>query len=74
MSGPSLLRHWYALGPADTPFRAGDPDWAVHRIVEDDPGSSTVTIENPSGQRFPLDRALARPIALPPSDLERNPR
>ncbi len=74
MSAPSLLHHWYALGPADTPFRAGDPDWAVHRIVEDDPDAPTVQIENPAGQRFPLDRALARSIALPPADIERTSR
>ena len=74
MSGPSLLRHWYALGPAEKPFRADDPHWAVHRIVEDEPASPTVTVENPAGQRFPLDRALARSIALPPSEIERTPR
>jgi hypothetical protein len=74
MSPPSLLRHWYALGPAETPFRPDDPDWAVHRIVEDEPGSPTVQIETPAGQSVPLDRALARSIALPPSDLERMSR
>ena len=71
MSAPSLLHHWYALGPADRPVRAEDPDWAVHRIVDDVPGSPTVQIETPAGQRFPLHRALARSIALPPSNLER---
>ena len=72
MSAPaSLLGHWYATGPADKPFAASDPDWNIHRVVEDVPGHPTVTIENAGGQRFPLDRAFARSIALPPSDLER---
>ncbi len=70
MSAPSLLHHWYALGPADTPFRADDPDWAIHRIVEDVPGSPASCVEIPAGQRFPLDRAFARSIALPPFDIE----
>ncbi|WP_299821255.1 hypothetical protein [uncultured Jannaschia sp.] len=67
----ALLGHWYASGPEDKPFRADDPDWNIHRIVEDVPGLPTVTVENAGGQRFPLERALAAAIALPPSDLER---
>ncbi|PZX14243.1 hypothetical protein LX81_03042 [Palleronia aestuarii] len=72
MSGPaSLFGHWYATGPADKPFRADDPDWNIHRIVEDTPGLPDVLVENAGGQRFLLARVLATAIALPPSDLER---
>ena len=47
MSAPaSLLGHWYATGPEDKPFRKDDPDWNIHRIVEDVPGQPTVTVEN----------------------------
>jgi hypothetical protein len=71
MSAPaSLLGYWYATGPEDKPFRAGDPDWNVHRIVEDLPGLPDVCVENAGGQRFLLARALATEIALPPSELE----
>ena len=72
MSAPaSILGHWYASGPADKPFRAGDPDWNIHRIVEDTPGLPDVLVENAGGQRFLLAREIATAIALPPSDLER---
>ena len=67
----ALLGHWYASGPEDKPFRPFDPDWNIHRIVEDVPSLPTVTVENAGGQRFPLERAFAATIALPPSDLER---
>ena len=67
----SLIGYWYALGPADRPFRADDPAWTLHRIVADDPGLPTVTVENAGGQRFPLTRALASAIARPPFDLKR---
>ena len=68
MSRHSLLGYWYAAGPEDRPFSPDDPAWNLHRVVEDDPASPTVTIENAGGQRFPLDRAFARSIARPPED------
>ena len=72
MSAPvSLLGFWYATGPKDKPFSADDPDWNIHRIVEDVPGLPDVCVENAGGQRFLLARDLATAIALPPSDLER---
>ena len=72
MTAPaSLLGFWYALGPEDKPFSADDPDWNVHRIVEDVLNLSDVLVENASGQRFILARDLATAIALPASDLER---
>ena len=67
----SLVGFWYATGPEGAPFSADDPRWNVHRVVVDDPAWPTVTIENAGGQRFPLTRALAEAIALPPSDLRR---
>jgi hypothetical protein len=63
----SLIGFWYALGPADKAFDPGDRDWAVHVIIADGhdvPGC--VTVRNPAGQCFPLDRPLALSIALPP--------
>ena len=72
MSVPaSLIGHWYATGPEDKPFAASDPDWNIHRIVEDDAPLPDVCVENAGGQRFLLGRELATAIALPPSDLER---
>jgi hypothetical protein len=62
----SLIGFWYALGPADKPFDPDDRDWAVHVIIADRhdvPGC--VTVRNPAGQCFPLDRPLALSIALP---------
>ncbi len=67
MSAPdTLLDHWYALGPEDVPFVPGDPDFNVHRIVEDDPALPDVLVENDGGQRFLLDRRYAAAIAVPP--------
>lgn len=63
----SLIGFWYALGPADKPFDPDDRDWAVHVIIADGhdvPGC--VTVRNPAGHCFPLDRPLALSIALPP--------
>lgn len=63
----SLIGFWHALGPADRPFDPGDRDWAVHVIIADGhhvPGC--VTMRNPAGHCFPLDRPLALAIALPP--------
>ncbi len=72
MSAPaSLLGHCYATGPEDKPFAADDPDWNIHRIVEDTPGLPDVTVEYAGGQRFLLAREIATAIALPPSDLDR---
>ena len=67
MSAPaSLVGRWYALGPEGVPFVPGDPDFNVHRIVEDDPALPGVLVENDGGQRFVLSRACARDIAIPP--------
>ena len=67
----SLLGHWYASGPEDKPFHKDDPDWNIHRVVEDTPGLPDVCVENAGGQRFLLERGLAAAIALPPTDIER---
>ncbi len=65
MSG-SLIDLGHALGPADRTFSPDSPDFAVHRIVEDDPHAPVVIVENPAGQRFGLERGFAASIALPP--------
>jgi hypothetical protein len=63
----SLIGWWYALGPADRPFDPENRDWAVHVIIADgDDDRGCVTVRNPAGQCFPLDRPLALSIALPP--------
>lgn len=43
-SSSSHLGHWYATGPEDKPFSADDPDWDVHRIVEDILGLPTALL------------------------------
>ncbi len=56
--------HWYATGPEDRPFVAGDPAFSMLRVVADDaeaPGC--VTVENAAGQRFPVPIPLIDAIA-----------
>ena len=58
--------HWYAEGPADRPFLAGDPAFSIFRVVADDaevPGC--VTVENNKGRRFPMPTSLVDAIAAP---------
>ncbi|MGB8480681.1 MAG: hypothetical protein WCE63_17885 [Acidobacteriaceae bacterium] len=60
----SRVGMWYAVGPADETFTAGDPDWNVHTVVSD--GSEFpdhVTVENGGGQRFPVAISLIDDIA-----------
>ena len=57
---------WYAEGPEHRPFVAGDPAFAILRVVSDDaavPGC--VTVENAAGQRFPVPIPLLDAIAAP---------
>ncbi len=57
---------WYAEGPGDRPFVAGDPAFAIFRVVADDaeaPGC--VTVENAAGQRFPVPIPLVDAISAP---------
>ena len=57
---------WYASGPEDRSFVAGDPAFSILRVVSDDaeaPGC--VTVENAAGQRFPVPASLIDAIAAP---------
>ena len=57
---------WYAEGPENRSFVAGDPAFAIFRVVSDDakvPGC--VTVENAAGQRFPVPIPLLDAIAAP---------
>lgn len=57
---------WYASGPEDRSFVAGDPAFSVLRVVSDNaevPGC--VTVENAAGQRFPVSASLIDAIAAP---------
>ncbi len=56
----------YATGPEGRPFVAGDPAFAIFRVVSDDadvPGC--VTVENNEGRRFPVPITLVDAIAAP---------
>ena len=55
---------WYAEGPVGCPFVAGDPAFAIFRVVSDDadvPGC--VAVENNEGRRFPVPIPLVDEIA-----------
>lgn len=60
------LGHWYAEGPGDRPFVAGDPAFSIFRVVSDDaavPGC--VMVKNAAGQRFPVPASLIGEMAAP---------
>ncbi len=62
----SLINWWYATGPVGKPFRANDPAFNVHRVVDDSPDSPLVVlVENAAGQRFYVPRSLVESIAAP---------
>ena len=57
---------WYASGPEDRSFVAGDPAFSILRVVSDvaeAPGC--ITVENAAGQRFPVPASLIDAIAAP---------
>ncbi len=57
---------WYATGPEDRSFVAGDPAFFILRVVSDDADvSGCVTVENAAGQRFPVSASLIDEIAAP---------
>ena len=60
------IGRWYASGPEDRTFVAGDPAFSILRVVSDDaeaPGC--VTVENAAGQRFPVSASLIDAITAP---------
>ena len=58
--------HWYAMGPEDRTFVAGDPAFCILRVVSDDAAApGCVTVENAAGQRFPVPIPLIDAIAAP---------
>ena len=64
----SRVGMWYATGPVDKEFTAGDPDWNVHTVVSDQSEFlHHVTVENAAGQRFPVAVSLINKIAEPAS-------
>jgi hypothetical protein len=47
--------YWYATGPADKEYSAGDPDFNLHTVVSDTSQFvAHVTVENAGKQRFPV--------------------
>ncbi len=64
---------WYASGPEDRPFVAGDPAFSILRVVSDDAeAQGCVTVENAAGQRFPVSASLIDAIAAPAEQQARN--
>ena len=65
-SGATRVGRWYAMGPEDRSFVAGDPAFCILRVVSDDAAApGCVTVENAAGQRFPLPIPLLDAIAVP---------
>ncbi len=57
---------WYASGPEDRPFVAGDPAFSILRVVSDDAAApGCVTVENAADQRFPVPIPLVDEITAP---------
>jgi hypothetical protein len=57
---------WYATGPADKEYRAGDPAFSLHTVISDEseyPGC--VLVENGARQRFPVPLSLIDQVASP---------
>jgi hypothetical protein len=47
--------YWYATGPADKEYSAGDPAFNLHTVVSDKSQFvAHVTVENAGKQRFPV--------------------
>jgi hypothetical protein len=58
--------YWYATGPADKEYSAGDPAFNVHTVVSDKSQFvAQVTVENAAGQQFPVPCSLIDEIASP---------
>jgi hypothetical protein len=58
--------YWYATGPADKEYSAGDPAFNLHTVVSDKSQFvAHVTVENAGGQRFPVPCSLIDEIASP---------
>ena len=61
---------WYATGPADKEYRAGDPAFSLHTVISDESNfAEHVTVENAAGQQFPVALALIESIASPPGHI-----
>jgi hypothetical protein len=62
--------HWYATGPTDKEYSAGDPAFNLYTVVS---GKSQfvahVTVENAGKQRFPVPCSLIDEIAAPPGQI-----
>ena len=55
MAAEIHMGYWYATGPADKEYSAGDPDFNLHTVVSDTSQFvAHVTVENAGKQRFPV--------------------
>jgi hypothetical protein len=62
--------YWYATGPADKEYSAGDPAFNLHTVVsEESQFGAHVTVENTAGQQFPVPCSLIDEIAAPPGQI-----
>ena len=60
------MGYWYARGPADKEYSAGDPAVNLLTVVSDKSQFvAHVTVENAAGQRFPVPCSLIDEIATP---------
>ena len=66
--------YWYATGPADKEYSAGDPAFNLHTVVSDKSQFvAAVTVENAGQQRFPVPCSLIDEIAAPPGQIYSTP-
>ena len=57
---------WYATGPGDKDYSAGDPAFSPHTVISDESNfAEHVTVENAAGQQFPVPLSLIETIAAP---------
>jgi hypothetical protein len=67
MAAKTRIGYWYATGPADKEYSAGDPAFNLHTVVSDKSQFlAHVTVENAAGQQFPVPSSLVDQIGGPP--------
>jgi hypothetical protein len=70
MAAETRAGYWYATGPADKEYSAGDPDFNLHIVISDTSQFvAHVTVENAGQQRFPVPCSLIDEIAALPGQI-----
>jgi hypothetical protein len=65
------LGWWYASGPAELEYTAGDSRFNLHTVVADPAlgHDGCVLVENSAGQQFPVDRKIIDLIGCPAAEV-----